>query len=310
MLPAYSLIEGLLCGNVNILKLPEADEGITVMLLKMLSDMEPAVKGYIHVFDTPSSDVAAMMKMAAMSDAISVWGGDAAIGSVRQLASPGTALIEWGHKLSFCYISGDFSGGFKDMESALLGLSENIISTKQLLCSSCQVIYLDTESMEDIYGFCEYFLPLLQKAAEGNAARDIGERAETALRQRVREIEAILDENTDPSVKVFAFAACTLAACTDMELELSDMFGNVLVKRLPRERMMDILRKKKGYLQTAGLIAGKGREELAQALIRCGVNRVLFPGDMSVSFLRESHDGVFPFQRMTRVVNIEKAGNS
>ena len=34
LLPAYSVIEGLLVGNINILKLPSGDNGLSVLLLK------------------------------------------------------------------------------------------------------------------------------------------------------------------------------------------------------------------------------------------------------------------------------------
>ena len=59
---------------------------------------------FIYVFDTPSSDIAAMRKMAAYSDGIVVWGGDAAVAAVRQMAPVGAKLIEWGHRLSLIHI--------------------------------------------------------------------------------------------------------------------------------------------------------------------------------------------------------------
>ena len=104
-LPAFSAAEGLITGNVNILKLPQADDGLSIKILKALTDEEPRLAPYIHVFDTPSSDVAAMLKMAQMCDAISLWGGDAAVQAVRRMAPPGVKLIEWGHRFSFCYIT-------------------------------------------------------------------------------------------------------------------------------------------------------------------------------------------------------------
>ena len=65
-------------------------------------------------------------------------------------------MIEWGHRLSFAYIS-----GYEDEQLELRALAEHIIQTKQLLCSSCQTIFLDTEDMEQVYAFCEKFLPYL-----------------------------------------------------------------------------------------------------------------------------------------------------
>lgn len=92
-----------------------------------------------------------------MADGIVVWGGDAAISAVRQFAPVGCKLIEWGHKLGFAYIS-----GYEDKEKELTALAEHIISTRQLLCSSCQTIFLDTNSQEELHAFCEEFLPYLK----------------------------------------------------------------------------------------------------------------------------------------------------
>ena len=74
-LPALSVLEGLVTGNVNILKLPSADNGITIKILTELIETAPEIADYIYVFDTPSADVDAMRKMADISDGIVVWGG-------------------------------------------------------------------------------------------------------------------------------------------------------------------------------------------------------------------------------------------
>ena len=70
--------------------------------------------------------------------------------------------------------------------------------------------------------------------------------------------------------------------------------------------MMQTLRRKKGYLQTAGLIAkDPERARLAELLIRCGVVRVTHAGSMSDTFSGEAHDGEYPLRRYLRIANIE-----
>ena len=138
-LPAYSLAEGLMTGNINILKLPSADNGLSLKLIMQLIEYRPDLKDYIYVFDTSSSDIQGMRKMAELSNAISVWGSDMAIAAVRGLAPTGVKIIEWGQKLGFCYIT-----RLDEVENAdkqLEGLAKHIAATKQPLCSSCQVIY-------------------------------------------------------------------------------------------------------------------------------------------------------------------------
>ena len=67
-------------------------------------EYEPLLKEYIYIYDTPSWDLEEMQGLMALADAIVLWGSDEAVGQVRKLAPVNTELIEWGHKLSFCYI--------------------------------------------------------------------------------------------------------------------------------------------------------------------------------------------------------------
>lgn len=302
-LPAFSVLEGLLTGNVNILKLPQADNGLTIEILRELITIEPTLAPFIHVFDTPSSDVAAMKRMAQMSDGIVVWGGDGAVGAVRALAPTGAKLIEWGHKLGFAYLS-----GYEDKNAELRALAEHILESRQLLCSSCQTVYLDTGSMDDIRAFCREFLPYLDAAAKKYPIREVGAVAEMTLRRYTDRLERALDGQVTASGReTFDGTAVSLTACTDSELELSYMYGNPLVKRLPREQLVPTLRRAKGTLQTAGLICAPARRAtLTDTLARAGVTRIMRAGHMSVSFCGEGHDGEYPLRRYLRVVDVEE----
>ncbi len=94
--------------------------------------------------------------------------------------------------------------------------------------------------------------------------------------------------------------------CDDKSLELSDMFGNCLVKRLPQNELFTVLRKNKGCLQTAGLICKpEKRDELIDLLARSGIVRIMRVGDMSSVFCGESHDGEYALRRYVRIVNIQ-----
>ena len=296
-LPAFSVAEGLVTGNINLLKLPQADNGLTLEILQALLDIEPRLADYLYVFDTPSSDLDAIKKMADLSDGIVVWGGETAVAAVRRFAHPGTRLIEWGHRLSFAYLAGERP------DAELEGLARHIITTQQLLCSSCQVIYLDTEDVHAVHAFCERFWPMLEAAARAHRPTTIGAVAELSLRTYTDRLEAILDGG---KTKPWTSPLCSLLPREDSKLELSPMFGNVLVKPLPRARILPVLRQAKPYLQTAGLgCAPTEREALLQLLVRAGITRVTYPGSMSESIPGEAHDGSYPLQRYLRIVNVE-----
>lgn len=296
-LPALSLVEGLLTGNVNILKLPQADNGLSLEIIAELIKNEPKLSEFIYVFDTPSSDIAAIKKMADLSDGIVVWGGESAVSAVRKFAPINTKIIEWGHKLSFAYIS-----GYEDKEKELSGLAEHIALTKQLLCSSCQVIYIDTESMDEVLGFSKEFLPYLETAVKKYAPTDIGSVAEITLKSYSDEIERVLSGEANE----FCKKSCSVIPMEDSALELSPMFGNVLIKRLRSDNIIRELRKNRGYLQTVGLICSpEKREKLTDTFAVCGLTRITRAADMSHTFSGEAHDGEYALRRYVRVVDVE-----
>ena len=113
--------------------------------------------------------------------------------------------------------------------------------------------------------------------------------AELSLRSYTDKLEAILDGG---AVKPWSSPLCSLLPKEDSELELSPLFCNVLVKRLPRRELIPVLRRAKPYLQTAGLgCPPEEREALLGLLVRAGLTRISYPGSMSEPSPGEAHDG-------------------
>jgi len=313
-LPAFSVLEGLLTGNLNILKLPAAEGGISIRLLQELIRIEPRIAPYVYVFDYSSRDVVQIAKLVAVADAVVVWGGAEAVSALRRLASPNTRLIEWGHKVSFAYVTA--AGRTPE---ALAGLARNIVETGQLLCSSCQGIFVDAgDEGVDADGahvapaapaglaaaedFCRRFLPVLE-AAVAARAKDLGIGVETqvALQVYTEDLESLYT-----GARVFRGEGCSLIAYPDRDLKPAIQFGNAWVKALPRAEFLATLRPYKGFLQTAGLLCGADeRDDLTRLLWRAGVVRVC-PGErMSTTYCGAPHDGEYPLRRYTRVVSAE-----
>ena len=302
-LPAYSLAEGLMTGNINILKLPSADNGLSLKLIMQLIEYRPDLKDYIYVFDTSSSDIQGMRKMADLSNAISVWGSDMAIEAVRGLAPTGVKIIEWGQKLGFCYITK--LDEVEDANKELENLAKHIAQTKQLLCSSCQVIYVDTDDMNEVKAMGEKFLPFLEAAANANKTEEIGVRARDTLVSYTQRLKAYLGEE-EKHDNVLRGRSCSVIISPDSTLELSPMMCNVLIKPLPREKIGKVLYAGRYHLQTAGLICPKeDREHLAELFTQCGLIRVTNSSDMSAYFPGECHDGEYALNRYVRIVNVE-----
>ena len=233
-----------------------------------------------------------------MADGIVVWGGAGAVSAVRALASVGAKLIEWGHRLSFAYITRE-----GEREEELAGLARHIMQTKQLLCSSCQTIFLDREQSE-MHAFAERFLPILEREAARYPVRDMGALANVTLNRMTERMEHAAGYRTKT---VLVGKGCSLTLGEDDRLEVSLQYGNPLIKCLPRERLIQALRPYRGVLQTAGLLCGAGeRQELTELLFRAGVVRVTKGARMSQGSCCDAHDGAYPLERYTRVVEYEE----
>ena len=147
-------------------------------------------------------------------------------------------------------------------------------------------------------------MPVLEKAAAAHY-KTPGQAAQAALYARETALEQMVDRAEFDDLN-FPGQNCSLTLRRDMNLELSHLHGNVLVKRLPRQELIPILRRQRGRLQTAGLICPEPeREGLSALLARAGVNRITAPGRMSDAFPCEAHDGEYPLRRYVRVVDLE-----
>jgi len=296
-LPAFSVLEGLLAGNINILKIPAAEGGISIRLLLELIKVEPSLSEYIYVFDYSSKDIVHIGKLIDAADAVVVWGGIEAVSAFRNLISPNIKLIEWGHKISFGYVT---KAGISDEK--LTELAKNIAETGQLLCSSCQGIFFDTDDFGEVHEFCERFLPLLESTISEKAKLlGIDVKSKTALQLYCSELETIYNDN-----KIFRGQNCSLTAVNNSILESSIQFGNLWVKPLPKSELLKSIRPYKNYLQTVGLCCGNEEKiELCELLSKTGVIHICPGNRMSTTYPGAAHDGEYPLRRYTKVVSIE-----
>ena len=302
-LPFISLLDGLLTGNINIVKLPKEEGGITVSLLEELFKLAPFLREYVYIFDYSSKDIHAMKTLVTMADAVIVWGGDEAVSAVRKMADPNTKIIEWGHKISFAYVTKDGAS-----PAALEKLALHICLTNQLFCSSCQGVFLDTDSMQEVYDFCEAFLPVFEKTCRENpfafdAAEKLFVQAEVTLTNYHQRIESRKTE-----ARLFQGQNCSITAQPDNKLETSTMYRNIWVKPLQRDAILK-LRPYKGYLQTAALLCSeKEHADLSRALLQTGLVKISDGFEMSNYAFGEAHDGVFTLRCYTKLVSVQNYG--
>lgn len=300
-LPFFSVLEGLLAGNVNILKLPSMDDGLSLRLLQELVTEEPALAPYVCVLDVSSTNPAVLKRLGDMADGIVVWGGDEAIRAVRSMADPATQIISWGHKLSFAYATAEMFDGSAEHDRELKALARHICETNQLLCSSCQGIFVDTEEKEVLLKAGRHFLEILEEVSREFPKESIGIRGKLSIALYNEELEA-----KDTGRHILRGKGVSIIVENKQELTLSYQFKNCWVKPLPRQNIVRALKGERGHLQTVGLICAKeDREVLSEQLIKAGVTKVAGSHNMSAMEPGDCHDGEYPLRRYTRIVEVE-----
>lgn len=295
VLPAYSVIEGLLSGNINVLKLPMGDSGLSVKLLCELIKIEPKLKDYIYVFDVPSTETETLKNLADLCDGVVVWGGDEAVRAARNMVNVDTKIIAWGHKLSFAYAEIDASD--KQLEE----LAKAICDTNQLLCSSCQGIFVNTDSKEKQIEFAKRFFGIFKRVNKNSVPIDFGMKAKNAINIYNERLE-----KHSTGKEIMSEDGISVIVCDDNELELSYLYRNVWIKRLPIDRL-HILKKYKGHLQTVAVLTSdmKKRVEISDIFARIGVVRITSAGNMSRTVCGEAHDGTYALREYSRIVETE-----
>ncbi|MEU3778292.1 acyl-CoA reductase [Streptomyces sp. NPDC032472] len=301
-----SIVEGLLAGNVNVLKTSSADTLLTQHLMAELAAQDPsgALAARVMVLRFPSSRHEWLRLMCAPADAVAVWGGESAVAGVAAHVPAGCRLVEWGHRISFAYLTADAWS-----EPEVLGaLADDVCLYEQQACSSPQVVYLDTEDEGEVFAFAERFAAVLgaRPAAVGAVGLDGPDPAEEA-ELTTTELVARLEEHLGLT-RVFAAADGSWRVMADVRspLTASPLHRSVWVKPLPRKQLIATLRPMRRYLQTAG-IAGSRSDiaELSRTALAAGVTRVTPVGSMLESYAGEPHDGVYALQRYSRRVAVQ-----
>lgn len=297
-LSAFSVIEGLLSGNINILKLPENEAGLSVKILLRLIEIEPRLKPYIYVLDVSSKNQEVISKLIEISNAVTVWGSDEAIKAIRHLAPPSLPIIEWGHRLSFAYFTENSA-----IETDLKGLALDICLTDQLYCSSPQCVFYETNNPKNLDNFAYKLAEHIEhtSAQYPSLVRPIDVQAQITLTQELIKLEEILGEKRLITNEKKHYG---VMIDYNAELKSSPLFRNIWVMPIKRENLLNLLRVHKGHLQTVGLSCNEAEfGELSNILYAAGVNRIMPCGYMSVNYSGEPHDGVFALRRYVRTVN-------
>lgn len=305
---ALGMMEGLMAGNINIVKISSRDTEFAAVFAEELCKRDPGgrLHNYLAVVRLSSQDKKRISGLFEKSDAISVWGGENAVAAVRAAAPAGARVIAWGHKISFSYIAEDCLADPKCHDQALQGTALDVCGLDQQACSSPQTVFVETDSdPQAARSFAKSLAEGLAKVSPTVPAQepDAAEQAEITTVLSVAQAEQALG-----LTEVFADPDGKWRVIYDARpgLRPSPLYRTIWVKPVQRKSITAILRPMRAWLQTCGLACQlPSLAPLSRALFAAGVTRICRPGEMVDSYIGAPHDGVYALQQLTRRVSLD-----
>ncbi|MEK6773178.1 MAG: acyl-CoA reductase [Bdellovibrionota bacterium] len=300
LLNVFALIEGLISGNVNLLKLARKDTDFAEIFFEELGalDLTGELKKYIYIHKVSSQSPADLKKFLSVADVISAWGNEESLTSIKSLAPPEARLVEWGHKISASYIARSQS---KNPE-VLTRLAEEICINEQQSCSSPQVVYLETTDPKELREWAKLFSISLDQVSKNKpqAKLDSQEQAEITIQcEQIRLSEALAETLLIKSPR----NDWRLFVEDNPGLRASPLFRTLWIKPMEKNKILETLSPLRKYLQTLGLACTSLEAiELLPLFYRTGFLRINPIGKMTESYTGEPHDGVYALQRFCKKV--------
>jgi phenylacetate-coenzyme A ligase PaaK-like adenylate-forming protein len=295
LLGVLGVLEGLLAGNVNVLKLARKDSSFAAIFYHELCQMDKSglFKNYIAIGKVPSAEKQYLRDFLSVADVVSAWGNEESIKSLREIAPSHARIVEWGHKISFSYVS---QSTMNDTEM-LKALAFEICNNEQMACSSPQCVFVEDADFKTLKTFAKKLGETLEIVSPGieRTLPSLQEMAElTVTKEQVR-LNSVYGKN---DLVVSAKNDWRIYIEDSEGLSASPLFRTIWVKPMPRKKIVQNLRPLKVYLQTAGLSASRDEVEgLTKDLFIAGVQRVRAIGEMTDSYYGEPHDGVYALER-------------
>lgn len=299
MLPFFSSVEGIITGNINVIKTASGAHKVAMTLVEKLCELDASLCPYFYVLPLSSKDEELLSAMFALCNTIAVWGSDEATKGVRKLAPAGVRIVEWGNRISFAYFTK--KGATKER---LKGLAQDVCVNDQQACSAPQLVFYETDDREELLAFADEAMKVLQEVSTTYPLHPMSqaEQAELTTQTRLCYLDEMMGE-----AKLLEGEGCRIFVQFDHELCASPLYRTLIVKAITREELISALRPFRSYLQSVGL--GCGREEivpLSQLMMAGGVNRITEPGLMMGGYTGEPHDGGYALtQYMKRVSLIQ-----
>lgn len=298
LLAFCAALESLLAGNINWIRPSTRDGELTARLLAafLACDSSGRLCDYLAVLPVSHHD---SQRLFALAQGVSAWGGETALKALREQVPSGCRWIDWGHRVSFAYITPRAA-----TPQALDRLVDEVCRLDQQACSSPQWLLVDTDEpvvMEQVGG-------ALAAAFERRAGRWPALTLTTAEACEIttRTALARLDQSfAGHSGQVWPGDGWRILWEHHRNLAPSPLFRTLLLRPVPQASLTETLLPWRNVLQSCALICEPEQAPgLTRRLIAAGVSRVSATRKIQQGYDGEPHDGVYALQRLSRRVSV------
>jgi phenylacetate-CoA ligase len=298
LLPFCAVLEGLLVGNVNWLRPSSSDGGLTARLLSafLSHDTSGELAAYVAVLPVAPPELSHLLLHA---DGVSAWGGDVALAAIRKQAPAACRWIDWGHRISFVYLTPVSSNS-----ATLDAIVDEVCLHDQQACSSPQLVLVDSDDPDTLRHIGEQLAQAFQRRAPHWLALtpDEQEAADITSRTAFARLDQVFG---DTPGQVWQGVGWRILWSHEAELAPSPLFRTILLRPVPRLDLVRTLRVWRSRLQSCGLAADDHDQiALSQILLAAGVGRIAPLGAMHDGYLGEPHDGVYALARLARRISV------
>ncbi len=299
----FSLIQSILVGNSNIVKIPPASQFIFLELIKLFRKTEiEGLKGSdilktVAVIDFLPSDTKSNLNFSLSADARVIWGGQEAVDAISKTTKMTHCEdIVFGPKYSFGIVDKKAQES-EELSKLIRRFVNDIIIFDQGACSSPQVIFFEKGdlSLESIGQLFEEEFKLASERFPKNgidqfiASKIINIRAEYAL---------------SPEKKMLASKENDWTILMDNNIRLEEPVQSRTIFLKQVESVMDCVNLITPRIQTIGTAIYDRNKllEFTDAVTYKGVARCVLPGQMN--FYDSPWDGIYFLNRLVRWVTL------
>jgi phenylacetate-CoA ligase len=289
-----SLVEGIITGNVNILKMSSGERVFLPILVESLKevDTDGVLLRSLAVVEYPSSATEVIEEFKSRVDGIVVWGGEEAVRAYRNNLPARTKCIVFGPKLSVALVT-EAGVKLKGLSKTAKDLSDEVSIWDQNACTAPQVCFVEGEELAKILA-AELGSSLETKARELPAGP-----AEINTAVEIQKLRGTV-EIAESRGEGFCLASSgnvdwTVLVEKAHSIEASPLHRTLRI--IPFKNISEVterLEELRGYIQTVGLVSSdEESSHVASEIAAAGALRVVELGQMAGGEIDDPHDGAY-----------------